>query len=44
MTKKIQKKQKKDFCFLGPTRLTPCSYVSPFMMENQSHIVLLKNL
>jgi len=25
---------------LGPTRITPYFYVSPFIMENQDHVVL----
>jgi len=36
------KETKKIFVFLGPTRITPCSYVSPFIMENQDHVVLYK--
>ena len=43
MTKK-NKGNKKDFCFLGPIRITPCSYVSPFIMENQGHLVLYEKL
>ena len=31
---------KKEFCFLGPTRINLCFYVSPFIMENQGHVVL----
>ena len=41
--KEKSKETKKDFCFLGPIRITPCSYVSSFIMENQGHVVLLKN-
>jgi len=34
MTKKNKGNKKRFFCFLGPTRITPCSYVSPSIMEN----------
>jgi len=42
MTKENKGNKKK--LFLGPTRITPCSYVSPFIMENQGHVVLYEKL
>jgi len=35
----LQKKQKYFFDILGPTRINPHSYVSPFKMENQGYVV-----
>jgi len=32
------------FGFLSPTRINPCSYVSPFTMENQGYVVLYEQL
>ena len=39
MTKKNKENKKIFFCFLGPTMITPCSYVSSFIMENYGDIV-----
>ena len=44
MTKKNKRNTKDFFCFLGPTRITPCSYISPFIIENQDHVVLYEKL
>ena len=41
MTKENKGNKKRFFfCLLGLTRITLCSYVSPFIMENQGHVVL----
>jgi len=39
-------KEKKTFFlgFLGPIRINPCSYVSPFTMKNQGYVVLYEKL
>jgi len=40
---KLCTKETKVF-FLGPTKINPCSYVSPFTIENQGYVVLYEKL
>jgi len=35
---------KRNNFFSGPTMINPCSYVSPFTMENQGYVVLYEKL
>ena len=39
MTKKNKGKKKDFFCLLDSTRITPCSYVSPFIIEKKKQFV-----